>query len=263
VHCDGPTLQQLADERGYPLATPPARLDAVSLGSSLGFQRVETLDIAGGASLQLNLHDEPPAELVDGFDCVIDAGVLFWCSDPGAALRTILRMARVGGVIAHITAVSGHYGRGYWDVHPRLFEDFYLRNGCEFIESSVRTKFRARGVTDRVAAQLGLRENTTSVTREPGNVYLAESRPTRIAFARRQSHRGEPNMIPNNVVGLFVFRKLREVPITMPVPVSCPCAAASPACLTARRPSRSRVPSSRRTSTSTTSRRTARSPTTR
>src|SRR4051812_29999451 len=82
VHCDGPTLQQLANERAYPLAPPAARLDAMSLGSALGFQRVETLDIAGGASVQLNLHDDPPPDLVDAFDCVIDAGVLFWCSDP-------------------------------------------------------------------------------------------------------------------------------------------------------------------------------------
>jgi hypothetical protein len=219
VHCDGPGLVDLAAEQGYELATPPANLDAVSLGSALRFARTETLDVDGDVSIRMNLHDDPPATLTGAFDCVIDGGVLFWCSDPGAALRTTLRMTRVGGLIAHITAVSGHYGRGYWDVHPRLLEDFYLQNGCEFVESTLRTKYRARRLDERIATRLGRRENTTTVSRQPGNVFLAESAPNRIAFGDRQANGGEPNMIPNNVVGVFVVRKLREVDIAMPVPV--------------------------------------------
>jgi SAM-dependent methyltransferase len=219
VHCDGPGLVDLAAEQRYELATPPAHLDPASLGRALGFARTETLDLAGAVSIRMNLHDDPHAELVGAFDCVVDGGVLFWCSDPGAALRTILRMTRTGGLIVHVTAVSGHYGRGYWDVHPRLLEDFYLQNGCEFVESTARTKYRARRLDERIATRLGRRENTTPVSRTPGNVFLAESAPNRIAFADRQSDGGEPNMIPNNVVGVFVLRKLHDVDITMPVPV--------------------------------------------
>jgi hypothetical protein len=218
VHCDGPGLVDLADEQHYVLAAPPAQLDPASLGKALGFARTETLDVGGGVSIRMNLHDDPPAEHTGAFDCVIDAGVVFCCSDPGAALRTTLRMARTGGLIAHVTGVSGHYGRAYWNVHPRLLEDFYLQNGCEFVESTVRTKYRARRRAERVATRLGRRENTTTVSRKPGNVFLSESEPTRIAFADRYADGGEPNMIPNNVVGVFVLRKLREVEITMPVP---------------------------------------------
>jgi hypothetical protein len=219
VHCDGPGLVDLAAGQGYEVATPPAQLDPLSLGKALGFARTETLDVGGGATIHMNLHDDPPPALAGAFDCVIDGGVLFWCSDPGAALRTTLRMTRIGGLIAHITAVSGHYGRGYWDVHPRLLEDFYLQNGCEFIESTARTKYRARRLDERIATRLGRRENTTTVSRKPGNVFLAESAPNRIAFGDRQANGGEPNMIPNNVVGVFVVRKLRDVEIAMPVPV--------------------------------------------
>jgi SAM-dependent methyltransferase len=219
VHCDGPGLVGLAEEQGYAIAPPPDRLDAESLGTALGFARTETFDVGGDVSIRGNLHDPPPPELTGAFDCVVDAGVLFWCSDPGAALRTILQMARPGALITHVTAVSGHYGRGYWDVHPRLLEDFYLRNGCEFVVSTARTKFRPRRLHERVAARFGRRENAITVSREPGRVFLADSAPNRLGFSDRLAEGGEPNMIPNNVVGVFVGRKLRDVEISMPVPM--------------------------------------------
>src|SRR4051812_10550815 len=109
VHCDGPGLVDLAAEQGYAVTPPPpGRLDAAALGAALGFARTETLDVGGDVSIRRNLHDPPPPELTGAFDCIVDGGVLFWCSDPAAALRTILRMARPGALIAHITALSGH-----------------------------------------------------------------------------------------------------------------------------------------------------------
>ena len=108
IHTDAAGLAALARETGFQAAEPPARLDALSLGSWLGFARTRTLDVASGTSITLNLHEPAPAELHGVFDCVLDAGVLFWCSDPGAALRTILAMTRTGGIVVHISALSGH-----------------------------------------------------------------------------------------------------------------------------------------------------------
>jgi hypothetical protein len=130
VQLQPPELRRIARQAAFPLATVPDQLDPFTLGAALGFERTDTLDVNGRASLDIDLHQTPSAALRDAYDCIIDAGVLFWCSDPGAALRSILTMTRVGGTVAHISAVSGFYGRGYYNVHPLLLEDFYLQNGC-------------------------------------------------------------------------------------------------------------------------------------
>jgi hypothetical protein len=206
-------LEHAARDADYPLTSVPAQLDPFTLGSSLGFDRTETLDVNGRASLTADLAAEVPADLVEAFDCVIDAGVVFWCFDPAAALRAILRMTKPVGTIVHITAVSGHYGRGYYNVHPLLLEDFYLANRCEIVEATFRTKFRGGGLASRVS------RITNSVTRyeTPGHVYLTESRHGRIGFGPRYRDPVEPNMVPNNVLGVFVFRKLSGGEIVNPV----------------------------------------------
>jgi len=214
-----PQLEKLAAEVGYPLSFVPDELDPFTLGASLGFTRTETLDVNGKASLTVNLDEEVPLALIGAFDCLIDAGVLFWCFDPASALRNILKMVRAGGTIVHITAVSGHYGRGYYNIHPLLLEDFYLGNGCALGESSFRTKFRAHGLLARVTSRLRI-ANTVTRYREPGHVYLAESRLNRIGFGLRYRAPFEANLIPNNVLGVFVFQKNNGGEIVNPVRTS-------------------------------------------
>jgi hypothetical protein len=211
-----PTFELIAREAGYPLKSVPPSLDPFSFGDAIGFERTDTLDVNGNASLTVDLHEDVPEELVGAFDCIIDAGVLFWCFDPAMALRNTLRMARVGATIVHISAVTGHYGRGYYNIHPLLLEDFYLSNGCEFVESSFRTKFRADGLLARATSLLRL-TNTVTRYREPGHVYLAQSRLNRLGFAPRYRAPFEHNMVPNNVLGVFIFRKREEREIVTPV----------------------------------------------
>lgn len=219
VFVDPAAYERLAASLGYPLTFTPDRLDPFTLGASLGFARTETLDVNEKASLTVDLHQDVPDDLVEAFDCLIDAGVLFWCFDPASALRNILRMVRPDGLIVHITAVSGHYGRGYYNIHPLVLEDFYLSNRCEFVRSSFRTKFRLGGLLGRLASRLGL-ENTVTLHHRPGHVYLAESRLNRLSFAPRYRAPFERNMIPNNVLGVFVFRKLAGGEITFPIRTS-------------------------------------------
>jgi len=216
IFVDPATYEQLAAGAGYSLSFVPDQLDPFTLGASLGFARTETLDVNERASLTVDLNRDVPEELVEAFDCLIDAGVLFWCFDPAAALRNILRMVRPGGTIVHITAVSGHYGRGYYNIHPLLLEDFYLSNGCQFVQSSFRTKFRFAGLLGKLFALLGF-ENTVTYNREPGHVYVARSRLNRLGFAPRFRAPFEPNMIPNNVLGVFVFRRLASGEAVVPI----------------------------------------------
>jgi hypothetical protein len=216
VHVQPEHLSQIAASARFTLASEPSQLDPFTLGAALGYGRTETLDVNGRASLAVDLHMPPAADLEEAYDCVIDAGVLFWCSDPAAALRSILTMVKTGGMIIHICAVSGHYGRGYYNIHPLLFEDFYLTNGCQFRLATYRTKFRPRRFLRRAAALLRL-ESTVTRSERPGNVYLAESTLNRISFAPRYREPMESTIIPNNVLGVFAFRKVRRQPIAMPV----------------------------------------------
>lgn len=209
IHFTPGDLVALAAEMGVNLAAIPETLDPFALGQALGFQSVDTLDINGKASLNVDLQAGMPQDLLGKFDCVIDAGVLFWCYEPGAALKNIYRLVKKGGLIAHITAVSGHYGRGYYNIHPLLFEDFYLSNHCEYIHSSYRTKPRHSAFTGRLRSLLtfmGL-DDSVSYSFRPGNVYLDRSSVKRITFASTL-RLPESSMIPNNVVGTFVFKKL-------------------------------------------------------
>jgi hypothetical protein len=219
IHVDPGQLAKLAAKSGFELASTPSHLDPFTLGNALGYAKTETLDVNGHASIELDLHAPTPPELVEAYDCLIDAGVLFWCSDPGAALRSILSMVKAGGTIIHVCAVSGHYGRGYYNVHPLLFEDFYLGNDCEFVVATYRPKFRPRGLLRRVAQLAGWKNEVSKSTR-PGDVYLAESTLNRISFAPRYREPVESNVVPNNVLGVFVFRKLRSGPIVMPLRTS-------------------------------------------
>jgi SAM-dependent methyltransferase len=155
-HVGPSAYASLAAEANIELAFVPSNLDPSSFGESLGFKQTETLDANGKASINANLNEEVAPELAGRFDCVIDAGVLFWCFDPAAVFRNVLRMTRPGGIIAHITAISGHYGRGYYNVHPLAFEDFYLLNGCRYLGASFRPKFRSWRVVDGVLRRLGM-----------------------------------------------------------------------------------------------------------
>jgi hypothetical protein len=208
IHFTPESYVDLAKDVGVELASVPHTLNPFTLGQSLGFSVVETLDINEKASLKIDLQQEIPADLLGTFDCLIDAGVLFWCYDPGAALRNIFKLVKDQGLIIHITAVSGHYGRGYYNIHPLLFEDFYLTNHCQYVHSSYRAKPARRGIVDRIKSILGSRrEDLVSYSSRPGNVYLNESMATHVSFGSIPKS-PECNMIPNNVVGTFVFKKL-------------------------------------------------------
>ena len=215
-HVDAQTYASLAKQMGFLLASAPAKLDPFTFGDSLGFDKTHTLDVNGRASLNVNLHDPAPDDLVGRFDCLIDAGVLFWCFDPAAAFKSILSMVKPGGLIVHISAVSGHYGRGYYNIHPLAFEDFYIGNGCQFVGASFRTKFRTWSLLDRALRKLGL-GNHVAYCLEPGSAYLRDSTFNRISFSDHFRQPFERNILPNNVVGVMIYRKVSPGPIALPV----------------------------------------------
>ena len=216
IHFAPRELQELATQEGIGLRALPDSLTPLSLGESLGFSQVDTLDINGKASINLDLQDPLPGELLGQYDLVIDAGVLFWCFEPGQVLKNIFRLPKTNGLIFHITALSGYYGRGYYNIHPRLFQDFYLSNQCVFIQSSFRTKPRLtrwEKLRRRLTSLLGLVDGNmagVSYSGSPGAIYLGRVRHDYMEFAKTLPNL-EADMIPNNVVSTFACRKTSAI----------------------------------------------------
>ena len=202
-------LKRLADETGYTLEPISKQLDIALLGKALGFQCTEILDINGKGTITLDLQKSLPEYLKENFDCIIDAGVLHWIFNPGEALANIHRMLKTKGYIIHIAAISGHYGRGYYNIHPLLLERFYQANHCDFIRASFRTKFRFARYIERLMGLLNMR-NTVTYSINSGSVFLNESRLNKIGFAQKYRSPREANIIPNNAVGIFTFNKIQN-----------------------------------------------------
>ena len=192
-----------------------------SLGYSLGFKKVETLDINGKATLNINLQNKLPKALLSQYDFIIDSGVLFWCFDPGLALRNIYKMAKRGGVILHICALSGHYGSGYYNIHPKLFEDFYLLNKCIYINTTYRCKpKRLKYSWSSIKRKLFplksiVNASFNSIYKHAGKVFLKRCSKNNIFFNSSQNL-NEPDLIPNRVVSINVFKKINDLNPTSP-----------------------------------------------
>jgi hypothetical protein len=216
IHFTPADLRQLALQEGMELLALPDKLTPFSLGECLGFSQVDTLDINGKASITLDLQMPLPEDLVGRYDLVIDAGVLFWCFDPGVALRNIFRLVSLNGLVLHITALSGYYGRGYYNIHPRLFEDFYLSNKCTFLQSSFRAKPKLNRWQERyrrLGSKLGLFPESrigASYATSSGAIYLAKASYDHIEFAETLAA-VEADMIPNNCVSTCAYRKTSAI----------------------------------------------------
>lgn len=225
IHFDSTSLKKLAELHGFKLSEVPETLEAHSLGKALGFSSVETLDLNGKASISLDLQEPLPEALVGRYNLVIDAGVLFWCFNPGLVLKNVYRFAAPGAVIFHITALTGFYGRGYYNIHPQVLEAFYLANKCEFLQATYRVKPRLRmlgGLIDLLKTKLNhVKRETYGVSKADisGAIYLGKAVRTHIEF-QSQFHRPEPDMIPNNVVSTFACRKTK---VAEPISPSLVC----------------------------------------
>lgn len=207
-----------AAETDFPCVCFPSTLTAATLGEALGFEKTATLDISGDASIRHDLQEPAPAEHRHTYDVIIDAGVLFWCVNPGLALNTVYEMLKPQGRVVHITAVSGFYGRGYYNVHPRLFEDFYALNECRFILAAYRSR-AARPTLLRRALRSLLRSFHLTSGQAPasdgvlgrrisnyGRIHLGGGGRSFFEFSTTPQSI-QPAFIPNEIVGVMAFQK--------------------------------------------------------
>jgi hypothetical protein len=193
-------------------------LDRARFQETYNLSRVETVDISGDPSIRLDLQDPVPHELHGQFDMVIDAGTLFWCFDVPAVLENCLRMLKDRGTMTHICALTGHFGRGYYNIHPKLFKDFYEQNGFEIVSTEVRVhkqmsrlaiwqrkfwEFRGRPVGE--------------FRRIPVNaLYLRDADFVSMKFTAEVA--AEAPMLPNDALFLCAARRSRRSDFVRPLP---------------------------------------------
>jgi hypothetical protein len=188
------------------------KLSAQEFGKCLGFKCVETLDINDEANIKQDLTKNLRTDLIDKYDLVIDAGVLFYCFEPGIALKNIFLMAKKQSLIVHITAISGFYGRAYYNIHPQVLIDFYKINSGFIINSNIRPRpFKSTILNYFMAFYKKIfffcnHETFKKINSNDINfIYYNKSTITKIYFSNKNNYTESRN-ISNNIVGTFSFQ---------------------------------------------------------
>lgn len=126
-------LKQIAHGLEINISDSTDPISAKNFGHIFGFRRTDTLGLEGECTINFDLMSELPGELLSQFDLIIDAGVLFWTFNPGTAIANLSKMVSETGQIVHITALTGHFGAAYFNIHPKFFTDFYSLNEFELL----------------------------------------------------------------------------------------------------------------------------------
>ncbi len=97
-----------------------------------------------GDELFIDLNEPVLKKYQACFDIVLDPGTLEHCFNVGQAMRNIVAMLEVGGLVIHnnpVTAVN----HGFFNFCPTFYANFYIDNGHELLSpiycsSDVKTK---------------------------------------------------------------------------------------------------------------------------
>lgn len=195
------------------------RADLLRFASEIGAGRIETIDVYGAPTIKHDLHQPIPAELVGQFDLVIDAGTLYCCFDISAVWRNYLALLNPDGLIYHQAAMIGYMGRGYYNLHPMLFRDFYAQNGFDIlaIKSLVRRGFEKRTVWQKIFTRMmGLRPVPQQMAKD--DIYLAAATPYTVSFETAEPD-DRVRMMPADVDILCVAKRRECVPFAPAMPL--------------------------------------------
>ena len=108
-------------------------IDARSLFAAMGMQfTVIDLVASRGGERIVDLNHPVAADLVGGFDIVLDAGTMEHCFNVGQAIRNILDMAKVGGFVVHLNPMT-MINHGFFNFSPTFYHDFYGQNGHQLV----------------------------------------------------------------------------------------------------------------------------------
>lgn len=106
----------------------------------LGFEGVDALDVSDyeGADIVDDLNDPGVSDRhTQRYDLIYDTGTIEHIFDAPTALRTIVRMLNVGGVVVHASPANGFMDHGFWQLSPDLFRTFYQTAGFRILTSAL------------------------------------------------------------------------------------------------------------------------------
>jgi len=104
-----------------------------SLFSHLGYPDYNELDVNSRCEINWDLNLEIPKKYHNKYDLIYDGGSVEHVMNSFEALKSILKMTKVGGKIIHSTTVGDCLNHGFWTLNPVLLKEFYTQNGCVLI----------------------------------------------------------------------------------------------------------------------------------
>jgi hypothetical protein len=199
-------------------ATGNNRVDLTRFAEELELKRVETLDIMGNPTVQIDLHEPIPEELAAQFDVVIDAGTVHCCFDVATVLRNCLRLLKERGTIFHLSALTGYFGRAYYCFNPLLLRDFYQQNGFDLFSMETRVPSGGVGLPrwrQQLYRLLGRKFGQFSIL-NLDELYLEHADRFSLRFGSDVTSR--PALIPNDAVIMLAARRERSIEFVRPIP---------------------------------------------
>lgn len=169
--------------------------------TQLDFEPLETFDVNGNPTHQINLNEPLADNFNNRYDWVIDSGTLYCCFDIPAVFENIIRMTKLGGKVFHTSNLIGFFGRGFYALSPSLFYEFYQCNGFEIEFMGTRTRSGGE----------------QWVEMQSGGTYLETADKDALSFVDH-SHSNFVPMVPNDAMLCCLVKKVKEVPFTKPIP---------------------------------------------
>jgi hypothetical protein len=196
-------------------ATGDTRRDLAEFSARMNLSRAETLDMAGNPTIRADVTAPLPPGLEGAFDMVLDIGTLYWCFDVAAGWRNSLAMLKPRGLIAHYSGLTGYFGRGYYNFHPRLFADLYAANGFSSISLKVRIRkfFEDRSLFRRLSMRLRP-PSCGFVDIRPDEIFLNKASWRSLVFRRVLAQ--EATMLPNDADIMCIAQREATQPFRTP-----------------------------------------------
>jgi len=197
-------------------ATGDNRRDLAEFARRMNLSRAETLDLGGNPTIHADITAALASGLEGAFDLVLDIGTLYWCFDVAAGWRNCLAMLKPQGLMFHYSGLSGYYGRGYYNFHPRLFDELYAANGFDRIAIKVRVRkfFEDRSWWRRLAMRIDP-PDSGFVPLQRGQIFLNNASWRGLDFRDRLET--EAPMLPNDTDILCVASRRAARPFSNPV----------------------------------------------
>ena len=174
----------------------------------LRVERLETLDFdeKSSFSLDLNVIHDPVNE---PYDVVWDNGVSYWLFNPRNGIHNMTQLVKNNGIIVHNFSLTGHYGFGYFNFHPRFFDDFYKINNFKFrfhgylITSNIKNSF-LNVILNLMIRTTGLRLGQLfNLESNSGKIFSRYHIFNSLSFISKKSQL----KTALNVIGFYIYKK--------------------------------------------------------